>query len=290
MNESQIVVSVICAAYNHEKYIVDTIEGFVMQKTTFPIEFIIHDDASTDKTADIIRDYEKRYPKIIKPIYQTVNGYGTGRNTKAIMAAVRGKYIAWCEGDDYWTDPLKLQKQVDFLEANEDYSLCFHNALIMWDDKSRDPRYFCAKDQKQTSSVEDVIKEWFIPSQSMMFRSEYIKPLPKFFEGIYNGDWALHMLLADKGKIGYIDKVMSVYRKNDGSLSATMKSDYIYDQLVILLKKFNNYTKNKYDKIISERIEDLLQKAHRKKMISKIHLIVGDKLWNRSLRIYRNWN
>ncbi len=124
----QPLVSICCITYNHESYIRETIEGFLMQKTKFPIEVLIHDDASTDKTADIIREYENKYPDIIKPIYQFDNKYSKGISVSETynFPRARGKYIAMCEGDDYWTDPSKLQKQVDFMEVNPDCSLCFH--------------------------------------------------------------------------------------------------------------------------------------------------------------------
>ena len=115
---NEILVSICCITYNHEKYIRDAIEGFLMQKTDFPFEVLIHDDASTDGTADIIREYETKYPDIIKPIYQTENQYSKGIKISATYnyPRAKGKYIALCEGDDYWIDPYKLQKQVDFLE------------------------------------------------------------------------------------------------------------------------------------------------------------------------------
>jgi len=118
-------VSICCLAYNHEPYIRDCLDGFMIQQTNFDFEVLIHDDASTDKTAEIIREYEKKYPDIIKPIYQTENQYSkrVGITRVFQFPRARGKYIAMCEGDDYWTDPLKLQKQVDFLESNPDYGL-----------------------------------------------------------------------------------------------------------------------------------------------------------------------
>lgn len=126
------MVSVICLCYNHENYVKDALEGFVKQKTTFPFEVLIHDDASTDKSAEIIREYEARYPDIIKPAYQTENQYSKGIKIvkEFLLPKVRGKYIAFCEGDDFWTDENKLQKQVDFLENNPDYTVCTHNTLI----------------------------------------------------------------------------------------------------------------------------------------------------------------
>ena len=125
------LVSICCLAFNHEPYIRKCIEGFLMQKTCFSFEVLIHDDASTDKTAEIIREYEAKYPKIVKSIYQSENQYSKGIKVSQIyqFPRAKGKYIAICEGDDYWTDPLKLQKQVDFLEKNEDYGLVYTGLL-----------------------------------------------------------------------------------------------------------------------------------------------------------------
>ena len=119
-------VSVVCNAYNHEKYIRSALEGFVMQKTSFPFEVLVHDDASTDHTAEIIREYEIKYPDIIKPIYSTENQYSKndGSLDRIQYGRVQGKYIALCEGDDYWMDPLKLQKQYDLLEKHPEIDMC----------------------------------------------------------------------------------------------------------------------------------------------------------------------
>lgn len=126
-------VSISCITYNHESYIRQAIEGFLMQKTNFPVEILIHDDASTDNTANIIREYEKKYPDTIKPIYQTENQYSRKDGTigRLQRGRAKGKYYAMCEGDDYWTDPNKLQKQVDFLENHPEYIFCCHRFKIL---------------------------------------------------------------------------------------------------------------------------------------------------------------
>lgn len=133
--QENVMVSICCIVYNHESYIRQCLDGFIMQKTNFVYEIVIHDDASTDKTAEIIREYEAKYPNIIKPIYQKENQYSKGIQISATynLPRAKGKYIALCEGDDYWTDPLKLQKQVDFLEINLEYSGCVHQATILSD-------------------------------------------------------------------------------------------------------------------------------------------------------------
>ena len=131
--QQPLTVTIRCLAYNHEPYIRDCLEGFVMQRASFRFEAVVHDDASTDGTAAIIKEYAERYPDIIKPIFETENQYSKhdGSLRRIMDEHTRGKYVAFCEGDDYWTDPLKLQKQVDFLEAHPEVSLsvCRFNLL-----------------------------------------------------------------------------------------------------------------------------------------------------------------
>lgn len=213
------LVSITCLAYNHEQYIAQTIESFLMQITNFPFEIVIHDDASTDNTAEIIRKYESENPEKIKFICQTENQYSKGIKpwVKYIIPACSGKYIAFCEGDDYWTDPYKLQKQVDFLEANEDFAICFHNATVHNEIDSNEYT-MCSTDQKEVTTIEDLIQGNFIPSASVLFRSnKTIKELPDWFNTMPIGDWPLHILNAQYGKIKYINKIMCVYRLHGNS-------------------------------------------------------------------------
>ena len=127
-NDNQIIVSISCITYNHAPYIRQCLDGFLMQQTNFAYEVLIHDDASTDGTTEIIKEYEAKYPDIIKPIYEDENQWVKGRRGSAVFnfPRAKGKYIALCEGDDYWTDPLRLQKQVYFLEKHQECSLCCH--------------------------------------------------------------------------------------------------------------------------------------------------------------------
>ena len=127
------LVSVRCLTYNQKKYIKDALDGFVKQITDFSFEVIVHDDASTDGTAAIVKEYAEKYPDIIKPIFETENQYSKhdGSLRRIMNEACKGKYIAYCEGDDYWTDPYKLQKQVSFLEKHPDYSMCCTNVRIL---------------------------------------------------------------------------------------------------------------------------------------------------------------
>ena len=152
----KILVAINCCVYNHEPYLRDCLQGFVMQKTDFPFVAIVHDDASTDNSAAIIREYAEKYPDIIKPIYETENQFSKadgslGRVINRAIEATGAKYIAMCEGDDYWIDPLKLQKQVDFMEANNNYSICFHKAKTLIHSTGELKEEFIVKDMPYTS-------------------------------------------------------------------------------------------------------------------------------------------
>ncbi|MBR4126231.1 MAG: glycosyltransferase [Alphaproteobacteria bacterium] len=212
-------LSVICTTYNHERFIRDCLEGFVMQKTDFPFEILINDDASTDKTADIIREYEAKYPNLFRCVYQTENQWGKKSVwTDILFPMVRGEYVALCEGDDYWTDPLKLQKQVDFLDAHSDFSVCFHPVTVHWDDNSKPDSVFPNDKEhfyKTELTLNDLLDHNFIQTNSVVYRWRFHKdPLDLIPNGILPGDWFLHLLHAQVGKIAFLPDVMAVYRRN----------------------------------------------------------------------------
>ncbi len=267
------LVSICCITYNHNNYIHDAIQSFLNQRADFPTEIIIHDDASKDGTSEIVLQYANEHPRVIISILQKENQYSIGINPfyEYILPITKGKYIAVCEGDDYWTDPLKLQKQVDFLEANPDYTLCFHDALILWENKQHPPKYFCANDQKDTSTILDIIDKWFIPSASMVIRRDAVLPLPDWFIEVYNGDWALQMLAASKGKVYYMDKVMSVYRKTQGALSGSVGSDteFVNTKKILLLNYLNEHTNFKFAPQVIEKIRLLKKDIVRYKLRKK---------------------
>ena len=259
------LVSISCITYNHENFIRDAIEGFLMQKTTFPVEILIHDDASTDKTASIVREYEEKYPHLIKPIYQTENQYSKrdGSIGRIQRGRARGKYYALCEGDDYWTDPLKLQKQVDFLEVNPDCSLCFHASKSIRNNNPNDYTLHRPKDIPLHNKFE--MKHailgggGFMATNSMLFQSKYIQDRPAWMEKTPVGDAPLMLLLASKGKIGYIDEVMSVYRIMSSSTSwsasmqdRTRRRTHHY-AILEMWDNFDDWTEKKYSSIIFQK-------------------------------------
>ncbi len=218
------LVSISCITYNHESYIRQCLDGFMMQKTNFAFEILIHDDASTDKTADIIREYETKYPEIIKPIYQTVNQYSKGIKISITFnfPRAKGKYIALCEGDDYWTDPHKLQRQVDFLEANSDFGLV-HTNFVAYNQKEDTYREITFK--RDTGNVFDKFLETNqVGALTVLFRKEILAPVyqEEFIKKRFlMGDYPMWLYIARFYKIGYIDEETAVYRVLPESMSNT---------------------------------------------------------------------
>lgn len=237
-------VSIICTAYNHHDFIRDALDGFVMQKTDFPFEVIVHDDASTDGTADIIREYAEKYPDIIKPIFQKENQFSKGvKIGKTFMwPQIHGEYVAMNEGDDYWTDPYKLQKQVDFMDAHPDFAVCFHPVRVVWQDGSKpDEIWPSAKYRfnKTVLGINDLLKHNFIQTNSVMYRWRSKDMCEVYPDGILPGDWFMHLLHAQIGKIGFIPDIMSVYRKHSGGIwyeSGAMTDAFILRNAVACLK------------------------------------------------------
>lgn len=287
-NESQndlidIMVSILCITYNHENYISMAIESFLMQKTNFKYEILIHDDASTDRTALIIKEYEKKYPDIIKAIYQKENQYSQGRNVSNILLKKAiGKYIAHCEGDDYWTNPSKLQKQVDFLESNPNYILCFHRVKVVDANTKKQVGETRPAKKNKTFTTEEVIigagRTFRI--NSMVYRCEESKNRPNFYFDAPVGDHPLTLFLATLGKTYYFDECMSVYRKSvpNSYVTKNYSNIKLFENHVIkmqeMLNQFNNFTNRKYENIVNEKIMDyrlsvLIQKGQFGEILNK---------------------
>lgn len=263
MEKDLLLVSIRCITYNHELYIRQCLEGFVMQKTNFKFEAIVHDDASTDRTADIIREYADKYPEIIKPIYETENQYSKkdGSLTRIMDEHTKGKYVAWCEGDDYWIDPLKLQKQVDFMEKNKDYSMCFTNAFVLqYGGDARKVKAFNDYDADCDLTAEDAIAKWLVPTASVFMKREYCLTYPENLATIYSKDYSRILICFYGGKIRYLNRFTSVYRqvlKGTSSMSATVPGVFVMEQHIKLLESYNIYTEGRYQSIIEEKLGEL---------------------------------
>lgn len=233
MGNNEIMVSIVCNTYNHEKYIADALDGFVSQKTNFPIEILVMDDASTDGTADIIREYEKKYPEIIKPIYQTENQYSRGLGpVRQNRSRAKGKYIALCEGDDYWIDEHKLQKQVDYMEAYPECMLCLHRVKVQRliaesNNEACDVEYLpeLLKQNSIISAYDIITSKIHFQTSSFVIRTHLFEDLGQSF--VSNGtDYILLTRAAMEGTVYFMADVMSVYNKGvSGSWTLRAKSE-----------------------------------------------------------------
>ncbi|MBE6708979.1 MAG: glycosyltransferase family 2 protein [Ruminococcaceae bacterium] len=263
--DGEVKVSVFCLAYNHEDYIRDCLDGFVMQKTNFKFEVLIHDDASTDKTADIIREYQNAYPDLIKPIYQTENQYSKGiKITKTyLLPAMNGEYIAFCEGDDYWTDPFKLQKQYDYMKEHKECSLCVHRTKIDYIESNRS-KIIPDIGSEREYTVSEIIKGHgsLFSTNSFFCRKEVIAEQPECFYAKGFGDYQKMIYASLIGKCVCLYDVMSVYRCGTrGSWTNSVfnvkeKRIAHNKELISLLQRINSYSEEKYCNEINTVIKE----------------------------------
>lgn len=209
------LLSVCLITYNHVKYIREAIDGVLMQKVNFTWELIIADDFSTDGTRELVLEYKKKFPEFIKLIFQESN-VGAALNWIDLITYPKSKYIAYCEGDDYWTDPYKLQKQVDFMESNVDYVICFHKVKILYDSNLRED--FLTKVPARTTTTVDLLNGNYIHTCSLTFRKPFGLFPPSYFDKLPIGDYPLILYLSKFGKIFCLDDLMAVYRVHKGGV------------------------------------------------------------------------
>jgi len=228
------LVSVMCITFNHEHYIEQAIQGFLIQETDFPFEIIIHDDASTDKTAEIVREYANKYPEIIRPIFQNENQYSQGKKATSIVAPqCKGKYIAVCEGDDFWTDKEKLQIQVDFLEANPDYVISGHDAFIIDEEWNHLKDSKLPNKHKRDYSGEDLImnKAWIL-TMSWVYRN-LIKDYVSERNMVKNGDNFFVSIIGHYGKSKYHPEIKPAgYRVHSGGVWSRLSDQDKHDEKI----------------------------------------------------------
>ncbi|NLD79865.1 MAG: glycosyltransferase [Smithella sp.] len=249
------VVSICCITYNQEKFIRDCLEGFLMQETTFPVEILVHDDASNDKTADIIREYEARNPGLFKPIYQTENQYSKGikPNTKFNIPRAAGQYIAFCEGDDYWIDPLKLQKQVDFLEKNVDHGLV-HTEINLYREERKEMIHSFNSGLINSNTVKSKTELFDhilharirIRTPTVMIRKKFLDSIQPNDMSFLMGDTPRWLDLSQISLFHYFDYPTAVYRSslNTASRQKDKKKNYrfvlsMYEMRLYYCKKYN---------------------------------------------------
>lgn len=260
MQES-ILVSILCITYNQKEYIKSALDGFVHQETDFAFEIIVHDDASTDGTTEIIKEYAEKYPALIRPLYEEENQYSKGNSIAKIMfPEIRGRYVAFCEGDDYWCDVHKLQKQVNIMREHPSAVACVHNAWALNCLTGKKTK-FSIKEDDGILSTEDII-QWGnrgYATASLLLKKEYLF-IPAEFQMTNVGDYPSAVYTALQGEIYYLKDCMSVYRFNaSGSWTVKMTNDFLtYRRLILdmnrMLQYADDYSNGKYHEVISEKI------------------------------------
>lgn len=270
--KEQPLVSVICLVFNHGKYLRQCLDGFVCQKTSFPFEIIIHDDASTDNSQEIIKEYVAKYPNLFVPILQTENQYSKGVRIgfTFMYPKARGKYIAECEGDDYWTDPLKLQKQVDAMEIHPECTICFHRVQTV--DVSGHkcgemmPKHLfhegCLSLGDYTFS-EFSFAQWTFQTSCFFFKKSLLKGykclMEKDFKCFPFGDMPLVLYCLMNGKGYFIDSRSSCYRVMSGGYNSMLQADQKkaraeYLKLQSALQTFDDLTQRKYHQDVNNKL------------------------------------
>lgn len=240
------------------------LDGALMQQTTFPFEIVIGDDASTDSTQKIIQEYINKNPGRIRAFLHSENQgpsepkeFAGRNNVLQLLKACKGEYVAMCEGDDYWTDPFKLQKQVDFLESHPEYAICHHNVEVIYEDGTAS-HLFNKSDQKLTSTIEDILEDkWFMATASWLYRNYFLTyDFANWHATAAAGDWAVIIQLASHGKIGYLPETMGVYRKHSAGLSnihAQTNARFWLNRKE-MFENVNQWLDYRYDKIIQKTV------------------------------------
>ena len=298
------LVSVCVITYNHAAYIRQTLDTILGQEINFPLQIVVADDCSTDSTRKIVLEYKEKHPEIFKLVLQEKN-VGPGRNFVDLFRAATGKYIAYVEGDDYWSNPRKLQMQFDFLESNPDFSLCYHRAKLQWEYDSPEQDHIDPETNngdKAVSTIHDLLSiGWFIRSCSLFFRNI---PLPQDFEKLYIGDYPLHVLVADTGKICFMDECMAVYRTHQkGRPETVLLSQEINRQRlnfrhhIEMLDYLNKHTSYKYDaefqrskgNNIYSHLTSLIKKDKKSFFKELVYVVRKYNPWFLSVQFFSKW-
>ena len=257
-------LSVLIVTYNHEKYIAQAVESALAQRTDFPIEIVVGEDASTDKTRQILVELARQHPERLRLLLHERN-LGGPENVAAVLEACRGQYVAMLEGDDYWTHPLKLQKQVALLDAHPEWAMCFHLARVVHEDDSRPPQVYPAHWTKDVASIDDLFIQNFIGTCSVVFRNGLFGRLPAWHREITAGDWAIHLLNADRGLIGFLPGVLGDYRVHARGAWSGRTPGERHADILAMLSRVDRHFGGKYSGPIEE---------HRRRLVISLALQV----------------
>jgi len=249
------LISIVVVTYNHEKFIREAIDSFLAQETNFDFEIVIGDDASTDDTQKILKEYDLKYPNKFTVFYREKN-IGMMPNFISVLKACKGKYLAFCDGDDYWVETSKLQQQVDFLEQNSSYGICFHN-VMMFDEPTKTLKEdYITKSSKDTFDIKNLASGNFMHTPSVVIRNDF--ELPSWFSSSPIGDWPLFLLQVGDRKIKKLDDKMAVYRVHQSGVWSTKDEEFRISETIkvidFLLSNLN----------LPTAVKKILEKSKRK--------------------------
>jgi glycosyltransferase involved in cell wall biosynthesis len=239
--------------YNHERFIKQAIESVLMQSVNFEYELVIGEDCSTDRTRELVLQLQREYPARIRLVLPERN-LGVKLNFVRTLAACRGQYVALLEGDDYWTSPHKLQKQVDLMDAHPDYSSCFHTVQVVSDEEKKRTELYPRWANDRIFSLEDILSLNLMPTCSVMFRNHLVREFPDWWYRQELVDWPLHILNAEHGRIGFINEVMAAYRIHAGGIWSARDPVYRLQEDIKMLQHVNAHLKFRYDRIIGSAV------------------------------------
>lgn len=265
------LVSVKMITFNHKNYISRAIDGVLKQKTNFRYELVIGDDCSTDGTTELISEYSAKYPDIIRHIIRKEN-LGAKRNAQDLNSYLEGKYVALCEGDDYWTDHYKLQKQADFLRTHPDFTMCFHSADVIREDNIETELFKDLEERVYTPN--EILSKWLVPTGSVLVVREFYAKLYYHPDYLFT-DIALFLTLAEYGKIWCMKESMSVYHRH--TLGITQKKYTVKKKrlhYVALNRQFKNKYKIEIRALLSSVYLSMAKELQKKKSVSFIWVLI----------------
>lgn len=236
------LVSILCITYNHEKYIKECLEGFLMQETTFPVEIIIHDDASIDGTPSILRKYSADHPKLFRLILQQENKFSKNiRPTPIAIAKSKGVYVAFCDGDDYWVDKKKIERQVSLLESDEKAQLCFHSVYLETAEKTKVKPVFPDLIDITQVTWSEILMENLVPTSTVVAKREAVLQSPSWFSKMLMGDWPRWVMACLNGPALAINEPMTVYRRHEAGVWSGLSKARQFDNKITFYYVMENY-------------------------------------------------
>jgi glycosyltransferase involved in cell wall biosynthesis len=283
--------SVLMITFNHEEFIAQALESALMQQVNFDYEIVIGEDCSTDSTRSILNEYRNKYPDIIRLLLPDKN-VGMHKNFIQTLQACQGQYIALLEGDDCWTSPQKLQKQVDYLDNHSECVICFHNVIVFYKNKDQIISYGnqCPANQKEISTLEDLLLCNFIPTASVMCRRGLVCELPDWAYKLSLADWPFHILNAHYGKIGYINEVMAAYRLHSAGAWNGKSREGQLKETIKTLENMSIHLDVKYQQTIKESIYYYFECLANLSNYDNVAIINSLNLKDINLIIFPDWS